>query len=203
VETLRARNWASERFACRVAGTRRTTQRHSGTVVDLEEARLRRRLREFAAEHSRLCLALRVGRRRKARDVVAVLEEVTSISPAPAFIRSDNGPEFNCFAEESSQPCGYAHTLLRWCENSGTTAATIEPGSPWQKGFADSFNGRFRDEFLNTELFSTVAEAQALANRWLWEYRISGRIRPSRGVRPWRQLKQLPHDHPLSFGLDQ
>ena len=46
----------------------------------------------------------------------------------------------------------------------------IEPGSPWQKGFAESFNNRFRDEFLNTELFATVAEAQGLANRWRWEY---------------------------------
>ena len=50
-------------------------------------------------EHSRLCLAIRVGRRCKAKDVVAVLEELTSVYPAPAFIRSDNGPEFNCFAE--------------------------------------------------------------------------------------------------------
>jgi IS30 family transposase len=50
-------------------------------------------------EHSRLCLAIRVGRRCKANDVVAALEELTSVYPAPAFIRSDNGPEFNCFAE--------------------------------------------------------------------------------------------------------
>ena len=69
-------------------------------------------------EHSRLCLAIRVGRRCKAKDVVAVLEELTR----------------------------------------------------WQNGFAESFNSRFRDEFLNTELFATVAEAQGLANRWRWEY---------------------------------
>ena len=109
-------------------------------------------------EHSRLCLAIRVGRRCKAKDVVAALEELTSLYPAPAFIRSDNGPEF------------IAHALRRWAESSTTTAAYIEPGSPWQNGFAESFNSRFRDEFLNTELFSTVAEAQALANRWRWEY---------------------------------
>ncbi|QEY31798.1 transposase [Synechococcus sp. RSCCF101] len=68
-------------------------------------------------EHSRLCLAIRVGRRCKARDVVAVLEELTSLYPAPAFIRCDNGPEF------------IAHALRRWCQGSGTTTATIEPGS--------------------------------------------------------------------------
>ena len=105
-------------------------------------------------EHSRLCLAIRVGRRCKAKDVVTVLEELTSIYPAPAFIRSDNGPEF------------IAHALRTWCKNSGTATAYIEPGSPWQNGFAESFNSRFRDEFLNTELFATVAEAQGLANRW-------------------------------------
>ncbi|QEY31819.1 IS3 family transposase [Synechococcus sp. RSCCF101] len=109
-------------------------------------------------EHSRLCLAIRVGRRCKARDVVAVLEELTSLYPAPAFIRCDNGPEF------------IAHALRRWCRTSGTTTATIEPGSPWQNGFAESFNGRFRDEFLNTELFTTAPEAQILADRWRWEY---------------------------------
>ena len=52
-------------------------------------------------EHSRLCLAIRVDRRCKAKDVVAVLEELTSVYPAPTFIRSDNGPEFNCFAEDA------------------------------------------------------------------------------------------------------
>ena len=87
-----------------------------------------------------------------------MLEELTSLYPAPAFIRSDNGPEF------------IAHVLRTWCKNSGTTTAYIEPGSPWQNGYAESFNSRFRDEFLNTELFATVAEAQGLANRWRWEY---------------------------------
>jgi putative transposase len=109
-------------------------------------------------EHNRLCLAIRVGRRSKAKDVVAVLEELTSLYAAPAFLRSDNGPEF------------ITHALKRWSENSDTTTAYIEPGSAWQNGFAESFNSRFRDDFLNTELFTTVAEAQALADRWRWEY---------------------------------
>jgi len=116
-------------------------------------------------EHSRLCLAIRVGRHCKPKDVVAVLEELTSLYPAPTFIRSDNGPEFTA----SQKPCGYAQALLRdWCEASDTTStAYIEPGSPWENGFAELFNGRFRDEFLNTELFATAPEAQLLADRWL------------------------------------
>jgi len=105
-------------------------------------------------KQSRLCLAIRVGRRYKSKEVVAVLEQLTSLYPAPAFIRSDNGSEF------------IAHTLKRWSDNSGTTATYILPGSPWQNGFAESFNSRFRDEFVNTVLFATVAEAQALADRW-------------------------------------
>ena len=242
---LRAMFRVSERFACRVVGQHRSTHRHRGRGVDIEEVKLRRRLREIAGEHirwgrrmayrllrregwlvnhkrvhrlwreeglqrptprkqkrarpadgsvrrhqaehphqvwamdfqfdatadgrrlkflnvidehSRLCLAIRVGRRCKAKDVVAVLEELTSLYPAPAFIRSDNGPEF------------IAHALRRWSKDSGTKTTYIEPGSPWQNGFAESFNSRFRDEFLNTELFATVAEAQGLANRWRWEY---------------------------------
>lgn len=64
-----------------------------------------------------------------------------------------------------------AQALRDWCEASTTTStAYIAPGSPWENGFAESFNGRFRDEFLNTELFTTAAEAQILANLWRWEY---------------------------------
>ena len=100
-------------------------------------------------EHSRFCLAIRVDRRCKAKDVVAVLGELTSLYSAPAFIRSDNGPEF------------IAHALRHWAERSASTTAFIEPGSPWQNGFAESFNSRFQDEFLNIKLFATVTEAQA------------------------------------------
>ena len=79
--------------------------------------------------------------------------------PAPAFIRSDNGPEF------------IAQDLGDWCAASSTTStATIAPAFPWENGFAESFNGRFRDEFFNTELFATVVEPQGLADRWRWEY---------------------------------
>ncbi len=72
---------------------------------------------------------------------------------------SDNGPEF------------IAQALRDWCEASSTTStAYIEPGSTWENGFAESFNGRFREEFLNTELFTTAPQAQILADRWRWEY---------------------------------
>jgi hypothetical protein len=86
-------------------GQHRSTQRHGGKIVDIEEAKLQHRLREIAAEH------IRVGRRCKAKDVVAVLEEITSLYPAQTYIRSDNGPEF------------IAHALRHWCNSSGTNTA--------------------------------------------------------------------------------
>ena len=91
-----------------------------------------RRLRflNVSDEHSRLCLAIRLGRRCKAKDVVTVLEEFTSLYPAPAFIRSDNGPEF------------ISQALRGWCGARGTTTACIEPGSPWENGFAESYELR-------------------------------------------------------------
>jgi transposase InsO family protein len=110
-------------------------------------------------EHSRLCLAIRVGRRCKAKDVVEVLEDLTSVYPAQEFIRSDNGPEF------------IAQALRNWCEASNiNSTAYIALGSPWENGFAESFNGRFMDELLNTELLTTASEALILADRRRWEY---------------------------------
>jgi hypothetical protein len=72
-------------------------------------------------------------------------------------------------ATQSDQTEFNAGTMLMFChKNSGTKAAYIEPGSPGQTGFVESFNSRFRDEFLNTELFTTVMDTQGLTNRWHW-----------------------------------
>jgi putative transposase len=107
------------------------------------------------AKHSRLRLDIRVGRRWKARD----METALSLCRAPMLIRSDNGAEF------------LAQALRFWCGASTTTStAYMKPGSPWENGFAKSLNGRFRDKFLNTELFTTAPEAQLLTDLWRWEY---------------------------------
>jgi len=112
----------------------------------------------LGSQHSRHCLAIRVGRRCKAKNVVAVLEVLTSVYPAPTYIRCDNGPEF------------IAHSLRLWSERSQTMTAYIEQAQLWQKVSAESFNRRVRDEFLKTELFATVSEAQGFSDRWRWEY---------------------------------
>ena len=96
------------------------------------------------------------GQALESNDVVVALEELNSIIPARALICLDNITEF------------IAYALKCWSENSGTLY--IEAGSPWPNGFAESFNSRFRDEFQNTKLITTVAVAQALADRWRWEY---------------------------------
>jgi putative transposase len=111
-------------------------------------------------EHSCLYFSIRAGKLFKAKDVVFVLEELTSLYPAPMFISSHNGPEL------------IAEVLRDWCKASSTTStAYIMPGSPLQNGFAETSNGRFIDEFINSELFTTAREAQLLADRWRWECR--------------------------------
>jgi len=94
----------------------------------------RRKFLSVIPEHSRLCLAIRVGRSCIAMGVVAVLKELTSLYLAPELIRSDNCPEF------------IAQALQDWCEASNTTrTAYIATGSPWEPGLAEFFNARFRD----------------------------------------------------------
>ena len=103
--------------------------------------------------------ATRAARSFTADATVAVLETVIAETGRwPANIRMDNGTELT------------AHAMRDWCWLSGIETAFIEPGSPWQNGFAESFNGRFRDEFLTCEQFDTLLEAQVLAEDWRIEY---------------------------------
>jgi len=115
----------------------------------------------------------------KSKDVVAVFEELTSFYPAPASIRSDNGPGF------------IAQPLRDWGEASTTTStAYIGSGSPWENGFAESFSVRFCDEFLNTELFTTAPEAGLLADRWSWEYNSTRQHSDLQGRTPLEAAQQ-------------
>jgi len=136
-------------------------------------------------EFSRVCLAIRVGRRCKAVDVIETIEELLKIYPSPTHLRMDNGPEF------------IAHALQDWCTDSGSSTAYIEPGSPWENPFVKSFDSRFRDEFLNCELFTSMLEVRLLAEQYRWSTTPTDRIRRSRGVRPWRSSSSGEGpDHP-------
>jgi transposase InsO family protein len=109
-------------------------------------------------EFTRECLALEVGRGLTSGRVIDVLIELFHVRGLPQHIRSDNGPEF------------IAKAIRRWLEKADVKTLYIAPASPWENGYAESFHSRLRDELLNAELFTSLAEARHLANQWRLEY---------------------------------
>ena len=122
-------------------------------------------------EYTRECLAILVARKIKAQDVIDVLFELFIFRGIPKHIRSDNGPEFT------------AKAVRKWLERLGVKTLFIEPGSPWENGYIESFNGKLRDELLNREIFTTLTEAKVLIEEWRKEY---NQVRPhsSLGYKP-------------------
>lgn len=109
-------------------------------------------------EYTRECLEIWVARRITAMDVVGVMEGLIAQRGAPEHLRSDNGPEF------------IARALRDWLERTGIQALYITPGSPWENAYCESFNSRFRDEFLNREEFTSELEAKVLSAEWRRDY---------------------------------
>ncbi len=105
-------------------------------------------------EYTRECLTLKVDRGITSEDVIDTLSELLAIRGVPGHIRSDNGPEF------------IAQTLRRWLKQVGVGTLYIEPGSPWENGYAESFHGRLRDECLAMEIFEGVRDARSLTASW-------------------------------------
>ena len=138
-------------------------------------------------EFTRESLAIRVRRKLSAVDVIDVLTDLLILRGIPAYIRSDNGPEF------------VAGAVRQWIAAVGARTAFIEPGSPWENRYIESFNARLRDELLNGEVFYTLKEAQVLIESWR---RHSNAIRPhgSLGYRPPAPETIVT---PLTFRLDQ
>jgi putative transposase len=122
-------------------------------------------------EYSRECLAIRVARRLNSNDVIDTLSDAMILHGVPEHIRSDNGPEL------------VARNLRQWLQATGAKTLYIEPGSPWENGYCESFNSQLRDELLNGEIFYSLKEAQILCERWRVHYNT---IRPhsSLGYRP-------------------
>ena len=109
-------------------------------------------------EFTHECLAIRVARRLKAIDVIDLLADLFVLRGIPGHIRSDNGPEF------------VARAVQEWITAVGAKTAYIEPGSPWENGYVESFNARLRDELLNGEIFYTLLEAQIVIESWRRHY---------------------------------
>ena len=109
-------------------------------------------------EFTRECLTIESGRTFTGADVVEVLKELFAIRGRPRYIRSDNGPEFACKA------------VRKWLKASGVGTLFIEPGSPWENGYVESFNGKLRDECTNGELFVNLTEVRYVVDRWRLDY---------------------------------
>lgn len=109
-------------------------------------------------EFTRENLALKVDRSITSEDVIDTLAELFGMRGVPRHVRSDNGPEF------------IAKAIQRWLEQLDVKTLYIEPGSPWENGYAESFNSRFRDELLTTEEFENVAAARKLGAAWREDY---------------------------------
>jgi putative transposase len=109
-------------------------------------------------EFTRESPAIEVGRSMRAKDVIAVLEYLFMVRGAPKFIRSDNGPEF------------IADKINKWLKKNHVETLYIEPGSPWENGYIESFNGKLRDDILDRELFYSAKEAKVIVEDWRLEY---------------------------------
>jgi putative transposase len=122
-------------------------------------------------EYTRECLAILVERSLTSEDVIDQLFNLFILRGIPEHIRSDNGPEFT------------AKTIRKWLERLGVKTLFIEPGSPWENGYIESFNGKLRDELLNGEIFTTLFEAKVLIADWRKEY---NQVRPhsAKGYKP-------------------
>jgi putative transposase len=125
-----------------------------------DETADRRRIKlcNIVDEYTREALAIRVGRSCTAEDVVELIARLVNERGRPGYLRCDNGPEFIAWA------------LRDYCRMTLMATSYIEPGSPWENPFVESFNGRLRDELLNIEEFGSITEAKVLIEDWRQEY---------------------------------
>jgi putative transposase len=136
-------------------------------------------------QSTRECLAIEVDRSIDADGVVRCLDRLAAGRGAPAYVRFDHGPEF------------IAYAVSDWCRFNDTDTVFIDPGSPWQNAWIESFNGRLRDEYLNSQRFETRLEARVLLEDWRIDYNINrphsahGWLTPVEFVEVWLNQQQL------------
>ena len=129
------------------------------------------RILNIIDEFSRECLSIKVDRKIRSQDVIDELFNLFVFRGIPEHIRSDNGSEFT------------ARAVRKWLDRLGVKTLFIEPGSPWENGYIESFNGKLRDELLDREIFTTLKEAKVLIEQWRRQYN---------QVRPHSSLKYQP-----------
>jgi putative transposase len=151
------------------------TQTHDGRSI---------RLMTLIDEHTRECLAIRVARRINSFGVIEALSNVMLHRGNPEHIRSDNGPEMT------------AKVVRDWLQRIGSKTLFIAPGSPWENGYNESFNGKLRDELLNGEIFYSLKEAKVVIEQWRKHYNTK-RPHSALGYRPPAPVTYSPIPVPL------
>ena len=180
----RSRLWLNDGSCIRLRPERRNhvwsydfveAQTHDGRKV---------RLLTLIDEFTRECLAIRVARRINSFGVIETMADVMLVRGVPEHIRSDNGPEMT------------AKIVRQWLAQVGAKTLYIEPGSPWENGDCESFNGKLRDELLNGEIFYSLKEARIVIEQWRNHYNT---VRPhsSLGYRPPAPQTFNPFPPPL------
>jgi transposase InsO family protein len=180
----RSRLWLNDGSCVRLRPERRNhvwsydfveAQTHDGRKV---------RLMTLIDEFTRECLAIRVARRINGMGVIESMADAMIVHGVPEHIRSDNGPEMT------------AKIVRNWLANVGAKTLYIEPGSPWENGYCESFNGKLRDELLNGEIFYSLKEARVVIAQWRNHYNT---IRPhsALGYRPPAPQASNPFLTPL------
>ena len=149
--------WSARRLVCFAARSERSLHRS--------------RLCAYAKLYTRCCLAIQVNRKINSDKVLHRLTELFVRPGSPDHIRSDNSSEFT------------AQSVRTWLARIGVKTLYLEPGSPWENGYNESFNSKLRDEILNTEIFYTLREAKVLIERWRHHYN-TVRLHSSLGCRP-------------------
>lgn len=167
----RGRLWLNDGSCVRLRPEHRNHVWSYDIVFDRTSDGRKLRILNVIDEFTRECLASVVERRITSEVVIGTLFELFLSRGAPEYVRSDNGPEFT------------ASAVRKWLTNMGSVTLFIEPGSPWENGYVESFNGKMRDELLNGEILDTLLEAKVIVGQWVKHYN---------EVRPHSALGQRP-----------
>lgn len=180
----RSRLWLSDGSCIRLRPTHKNHVWSYDFVSERTHDGKKFRILNVIDEFTKECLVSFVARRITSQDVLFILADLFVEHGVPEHIRSDNGPEF------------IAKKLVKWLEEIGVRTLFIEPGSPWENGYCESFNGKMRYQLLDGEIFYTLFEAQVIIERWRRHY---NEVRPhsSLGGRPPR----APQTRELDFNL--